>query len=145
MIEVMQLLATFAAGIWTGAAIYIGFVEHPSSRSVGDTFAVQYFRNMSKRTAPLMMILSATSGLSACTAWYQGGETAWLIGGLLQLSLFPITGLLIVPTNIKLVRLDPAGASEESSALLNKWSRMHWIRTLVGSISFPLFLWLLTR
>lgn len=143
MIESAQLIAVLASGIWTGAAIYIGFAEHPSTLKVGHTFATEYFRHMSKRTAPLMMFLSAVSGLTACGIWWISGSSAWLVGGLLQLSMFPLTGIFIVPTNIKLIRIDPRTEPEQTTALLRKWGSLHWMRTIVGSTSFPLFAWLL--
>jgi len=143
MFEIVQFIATLAAGIWTGAAIYIGFAEHPSAVKTGHIFATEYFRHMSKRTAPFMMLLAALSGLTAGWIWWITGSNAWLIGALLQLSMFPLTGLLIVPTNIKLIRIDPTTEPELAAALHKNWGRMHWIRTAIGGLSFPLFLWLL--
>ena len=143
MLEAAQFLAITAAGIWTGAAIYIGFAEHPSAVKTGPTFATEYFRHMSKRTAPFMMVLAALSGMSAGWVWWINGDNGWLIGASLQLGMFPLTGLLIVPTNIKLIQIDPAAEPELAARLHSKWGRMHWLRTAIGGLSFPLFLWLL--
>jgi hypothetical protein len=143
MLEFMQLVATLAAGIWTGSAVYIAFAEHPSALKVGLEFATLYFRHMSKRTAPFMMVISATSGLAAIYVWWHTGSGAWLTGGILQLSMFPLTGALIVPTNIRLIRIDPVAEPEQTAALHKRWGQMHWLRTIIGSLSFPLFTWLL--
>jgi len=143
MIESAQLIAVLASGIWTGAAIYIGFVEHPSTMKVGHTFATEYFRHMSKRTAPLMMFLSALSGLTACGIWWVSGSTAWFVGGSLQLSMFPLTAIFIVPINIKLIRIDPLTEPGQNAELHKKWGMLHRVRTVLGGMSFPLFTWLL--
>ena len=140
MLELLKVLATFAAGLWTGAALYIGLIEHPSSLKLGIPSAIEYFRHMSKWTAPLMMLLAATSGLSACWVWWQSSELAWLTGGLLQLGMFPLTTLLLVPTNLQLLKVDPVQQPEQAATLFNKWGKMHWVRVVVGSASFPLFL-----
>ena len=63
-----EFLATLAAGLWAGAALYIAIAEHPSALKVGVNFATDYFRPMSKRTAPLMMILSAVGGIAGLYA-----------------------------------------------------------------------------
>jgi hypothetical protein len=144
MPELTQYIATLAAGIWTGSAIYIGFAEHPSALKVGLNFATEYFRHMSKRTAPFMMVMSATSGIAAMYVWWNTGSSAWLAGGILQLGMFPLTAALIVPTNIKLIRIDPVAEPDLTAALHKRWGQMHWLRTVIGSVSFPLFLWLLS-
>lgn len=145
MLETVQVIATLTAGIWTGAAIYIGFSEHPATLKMGHVFAIQYFRHMSKRTAPFMMAMSAISSVAAFWVWSLNGSSAWLIGALLQLSMFPLTGFFIVPTNIKLIRIDPLAEPELAAALYRKWGRMHWLRTATGTLSFPLFVWLLLQ
>ena len=145
MLLIAELVATLAAGLWAGAAFYIGFAEHPAALKVGVGFATAYFRHMSKRTAPLMMALAGISGLSAGYAWWQTSATAWLVGAVLMLGMFPFTAALIVPTNLKLIRIDPERQAQEAATLHAYWRKAHWARTVLGSIPFPLFVWLLTR
>jgi len=138
-----EQFATIAAGLWAGISIYIALVEHPSALRVGVQFATDYFRVMSKRTAPLMMILAATGGVAAVYVWYQGGNPGWLIGGALLLLQFPLTALFIVPTNIRLLKIDVDQANDEALALHHKWRTMHGVRTLLGCPPFVMFVWLL--
>ncbi len=138
-----EYLATLAAGLWTGAAVYIAFAEHPSALRVGVHFATEYFKPMSKRTAPMMMVLSALGGGAGAYVWFAGGATGWLVGALLLLGMFPFTAIFIVPTNIKLLRVDAINDSAEASTLHARWARMHWLRTLLGSPAFLIFAWLL--
>ena len=91
------------------------------------------------------MVMSALSGLAALWVWWISASNAWLAGALLQLGMFPLTGLLIVPTNIKLIRIDPTIEPELTVMLHKKWGRMHWLRTATGAWSFPLFVWLLLQ
>lgn len=77
-----EYLATLCAGLWAGAAIYIAICEHPSALKLGVGFATEYFRRMSRRTAPLMMILSAAGGLAGLLAWWDNGVAGWLAGWL---------------------------------------------------------------
>ena len=140
-----ETLATIAAGLWAGISIYIAFVEHPSVLRVGLPFATEYFRVMSKRTAPLMMILAAIGGAASIYAWYQGGDQLWMIGGCLLLILFPFTAIFIVPTNIRLLKIDVDESADEAAALHARWSTMHGIRTVIGFPPFLMFVWLLAK
>ena len=99
-----EYLATICAGLWTGAAIYIAIFEHPSVIKLGVNFATAYLRRMSRRTAPLMMILSAAGGFAGLFALLNNGVAGWLLGSILLLAMFPLTGILIVPTNLKLLK-----------------------------------------
>jgi hypothetical protein len=139
-----EYLATLAAGCWTGAALYIAIAEHPSALRVGVRFATEYFRPMSKRTAPLMMILSGVGGIAGLYAWWNNGVSGWLIGGVLLLAMFPLTGILIVPTNLKLLKVDALNNPEEAELLHARWGKMHWLRTIVGAPAFLIFAWYLT-
>jgi len=141
---VLALIATTAAGLWAGAALYIGFAEHPSAVKVSVGFATDYFRIMSKRTAPLMMVLAAVAAVAGVAAWFDDGGMLWLIGAILMAGMFPFTAIFIVPTNLKLVRLDAAEAPDEAAALHARWGVMHAWRTILGMPAFPLFLWALT-
>lgn len=143
MLELAQIVATLAAGAWAGISFYIGFAEHPSALKVGVPFATDYFRHMSKRTAPLMMILAAISGVCGLYAGWRADSLGWLAGGAIQLAMFPLTAALIVPTNIKLIKIDPNAELETATRLHTRWGRMHNLRTVIGSVSFPLFVWLL--
>ena len=133
------IIATLAAGLWAGAAIYIAFCEHPSALKVGVQFATAYFKPMSKRTAPLMMVLAAIGGVAGCLNWYYTGGSTWLVGGALLLAMFPLTGMLIVPTNIRLINIDAVAEPEQAARLHAIWGRMHLIRTVLGVIPFLLF------
>lgn len=138
-----EFIATLAAGLWAGAAFYISFSEHPSALKVGVRFATEYFRPMSKRTAPLMMVLAAVGGGAAIWAWLSEAGVWWLVGGVLLLGMFPFTAIFIVPTNLKLLKVDPLESGEEAAALHARWGRMHALRTMIGAVAFPLFLTLL--
>ncbi|MGI9309851.1 MAG: DUF1772 domain-containing protein [Gammaproteobacteria bacterium] len=137
------IIATLAAGLWAGAAIYIAFCEHPSALKVGVQYATAYFKPMSKRTAPLMMVLAAIGGIAGCMNWYYTGESAWMVGGALLLAMFPLTGMLIVPTNIRLINIDAEAEPERAARLHATLGRMHIIRTVLGSIPFVLFVFAL--
>ena len=140
----MDYIATLLAGLWAGCSVYIAVAEHPSVLKVGVGFATDYFRVMSRRTAPLMMALAGLSGAAALYIYLTAGGAGWLLGAILMIGMFPFTGLLIVPTNLKLLKVDCETNPEEALALHRRWSTMHWLRTVIGAPAFLIFLWELT-
>ena len=140
----LEYAATSAAGLWAGAALYIGFAEHPSALKVGVEYATAYFRPMSKRTAPMMMALAGIAAITGGGAWYAGGGGPWLFGAILMLAMFPFTGVLIVPTNLRLLKIDAQASPIEAEKLHAKWSVMHNLRTALGAPAFFIFLWALS-
>lgn len=53
----------------------------------------------------------------------------------------PVTLLVIMPTNQKLMAINPATAGPESRALIVKWAELHAIRTALGFAAVIAFLW----
>jgi hypothetical protein len=145
MSPIMELLATLATGLFTGAAVYVTLVEHPARVSCGTGVAITEFRPSYKRAAVLQAILALVGAAAAATRWGIGGQPAWLIGGLLLGAVIPFTLLVILPTNKRLldVSLDPN--SSETVALLARWGWLHAVRSATSLLAFLTFLSLLAR
>ena len=117
-----EFIATISAGIWAGAAFYISFAEHPSALKVGVAFATEYFRPMSKRTAPMMMLLAALCGGTSIYAWYSGAEVSWLLGGVLMLAAMAST--LPAPAVIPTHGVIQLGSNVGRAIIMRHW--IHW-------------------
>ena len=140
-----QLIATLCAAIFTGAAIYINLVEHPARMSLGTAVALAEWKP-SYRRATLMQAPLAIAGLAAALgAWAIGGGRAWLLGGLVLGAVVPFTLLVIFATNEQLQHLDPAaeGDLDRAHALLERWNRLHAVRSLLSLTALVIFLVLL--
>src|SRR6266849_5916818 len=83
MSPLLEILATLAAGLFTGAALYVTAVEHPARVSCGSALAVTEFRPSYERGAIMQATLALTGALAAMVRWGLGGQIGWLIGGLL--------------------------------------------------------------
>ena len=99
-------LATVAAGLFAGAALYVTLVEHPARTGCGPMLAVAQFRKSYPRGAALQAPLAIVGCLSAAGAWLAGAGAGWLLASLLLGVLVPFTLVVIRPTNRRL--LDPA-------------------------------------
>lgn len=84
--------------------------------------------------------LAVAGFLAAVGAWLQGRGIVVLIGGLVLGLVVPFTLIVIFPTNRQLS--DPAldMGSANAAALLDKWNRLHVVRSIAGFGSFLILL-----
>lgn len=140
---IFELLATFCAAIFAGAAIYINLVEHPARMSLGPTAALAEwapsYHNATRMQAPLAMV----GALAGVAAWLRGGDVGWLIGAILLGAVIPITLIVIMPTNRELLDPPTAQDPERVRALLGRWNRLHALRSVLSTVAFVIFLVLL--
>jgi hypothetical protein len=99
---VSEIVATFASGIFAGAAVYINLVEQPARLSCGAELAVTEWRPSYKRGTLMQVPLALIGALSTLASWWFDSGRAWLVGGLLLLLVIPFTLIVILPTNKRL-------------------------------------------
>jgi hypothetical protein len=141
---IAQILATLAASVFFGAAVYINLVEQPARLSCGSRIAVTEWRSSYKRGTRLPP-LALIGSVSAVVAWWTNRDWGWMLGGLLLVAVIPFTLLCILPTNQRLESEDLDLASDEAVRLLRLWGQLHAIRSLVSGMALLLFLFLLSK
>ena len=140
---ILQTFATLSAGLFCGAAIYISLVEHPARMSCGTAIAVTEFAPSYKRATVMQVLLAAISFLSSLSAWLINPNISWLIGGIFIVIVIPFTVVFILPTNKKLLDSSLDKDSEYAKQLLNRWGRLHAVRSILSLASFIIFLYAL--
>ncbi len=141
----LEMLSTLSAGLFAGAAIYINLVEHPARMECGTILAVTEFAPSYHRATYLQAGLAAVGFLSAVAAWFMGASLWWLIGGIILGLVIPFTLIVIYPTNKKLLDSSLDKSSETAAMLLTRWARLHAVRSILGLVSFLIFIILLAR
>ena len=142
--SLLEILATLAAGLFTGAALYITAVEHPARMSCGSALAVTEFRPSYERGAIMQAPLALLGAFAAGVRWGLGGQLGWLIGGLLLGAVVPFTFIVILPTTERLLNASLDFDSPESAALLRRWGHLHAVRSAASLVAFLIFVLLLT-
>jgi hypothetical protein len=140
---VFQLIATLAATLFAGAALYINVAEHPARMTLETRMAALQWAPSYKRATLLQAPLALLSLASGAAVWLLSGEVAWLVAALLIGAVVPFTFAVIMPTNHKLLAPGRDLASAETRALLDKWSKLHAVRTLLSLVASVVYLWLL--
>lgn len=139
----LQLIATFAATLFAGAALYINVAEHPARMTLETRMAALQWAPSYKRATLLQAPLALLSLVSGTAVWLLGGGVVWFVAALLIGAVVPFTFAVIMPTNHKLLAPGRDLAAAETRALLDKWSKLHAVRTLLGLVASVVYLWLL--
>ena len=140
MLTILEFLATLCSALFAGAALYINLVEHPTRMGCDTKTAATVWAPSYKRAAVMQASLAVLGALAGALAWLLGGGLQWLAGALLLGSVVPFTLVVIKPTNNQL--LDPGRdlESAQTRALLEKWGRLHAVRSVLSLLATVLFL-----
>ena len=87
--------------------------------------------------------LAVVGSLSAFISWWFDRSLSWLLGGVLLLLIIPFTLVVILPTNKRLESRELDLRSEEAGLLLQRWGRLHAVRSVVSGVAFLIFLFTL--
>jgi Domain of unknown function (DUF1772) len=143
MLQILQLIATLAATLFAGAALYINVAEHPA-RMVLDTRAAALQWGPSYQRATLLQApLALLSLVCGTAAWLLGATAGWFIAALMIGAVVPFTFLVVMSTNRKLLDSNRDLASAETRSLLEKWNKLHAVRTVLSLTAAIIYLWLL--
>jgi hypothetical protein len=143
MKTMFELLAALASGLFTGAALFLTFVEHPGRMELGPVLGIPSFAAMYKRATRMQPGLAFLSFSGGMAAWLAGANIWWLLGGIIMGALFPYTIILMLPVNLELISPGLDKNSLRAAQLLDKWGNLHKYRTLAGLVAFVIFLLLL--
>ena len=141
MLETLQFLATLSATLFAGAAIYINVAEHPARMALDTRGAALHWAPSYKRATWMQAPLAMVGFLCGVGAWLLGGGLVWLIAALVIGAVVPITFMVIMPTNRQLLAAGRDLQSGETRRLLDRWGRLHGIRSIASAIAATLMLW----
>lgn len=140
MLAVAEFIAILSALIFSGAAVYINLVEHPTRLSFSNSIALSVWQPSYKRATRMQAPLALVSGFAATWVWWLSGSLAWLFAGVLILLVVPFTFAVIMPVNVELQRSELEPESVGTRKLLESWGRLHAVRSVLALLSSFLML-----
>ncbi len=143
MVAVSKLIAALSCTIFTGAALYINLVEHPARMGCDTKTAVTVWAPSYKRATVMQAPLAVLSFVAGASTWVLDGGIMWLTGAIVIGSVVPFTFIAIMPTNHQLLEPNRNPASDETRELLEKWGRLHAVRSGLSLIASLIYLILL--
>ena len=137
-------LALILAAAFAGAALYVNAVEQPARLALDDAGALAEWKPSYVRGYAMQATLAAVSGLLGLAAAWIASDWRWVLGALLMLANWPFTVLVIVPTNNRLKAITPETIDPLTRSLIERWGRLHAVRTALGVASVLAYWWALT-
>jgi Anthrone oxygenase len=134
-------IALAIAAIFTGAAVYINVAEQPARLRLDNCALLTEWKPAYERGFAMQAPLAAIGCAAGLFAWWQTRDLRWLVGSLVLIANWPFTMLVIMPTNSKLMAMDPASAGPECRALVVRWGWLHGVRSVLGAAATLIFLW----
>ena len=84
-----------------------------------------------------MALVGSVLGL---LAWWQTNEWLWLLGAFVLVANWPYTLFAIMPTNNQLKAINSANAGSMSRILIERWGKLHAVRSVLGFAATLVFL-----
>jgi hypothetical protein len=140
MIVGFEFLAVLCCTLFAGAAIYISLVEHPARMGCDTKTAAMVWVPSYKKATVMQAPLAGSSFLAGLGAWLFGGGILWLIGAVLIGLVIPFTFIGVMPTNHQLLAPGLDLSSTETRSLLDKWGRLHAVRSALSFLGAIVYL-----
>ncbi len=142
MRQLAEFIALLSCSLFTGAAVYITFIEHPARMRCGIELAATEFVPSYRRATVMQATCAALGLLSSIAAWLAGATFWWLVAGVLLGAVIPFTLIVILPTNKQLLSPTLDRQSAETGRLLARWGALHAVRSVLSGMALLLFLYL---
>jgi Domain of unknown function (DUF1772) len=140
MLAVFQFVAVLCCILFAGAAIYINLVEHPARMGCDTKTAATVWAPSYKKATAMQAPLAVLSFFAGVGAWLLGGGMLWLIGAVLIGLVVPFTFIAVMPTNNRLLAPGRDLSSAETRSLLEKWGRLHAVRSVLSFLASVVYL-----
>jgi len=140
MLVPLKFIATLSAATFAGAALYVNLVEHPARMTLDARAAVLEWAPAYARGTWMQAPLALLSLVAGLGAWLLGGGVGWALAAVLIGAVVPFTFLGVMPTNRALLAPGRDLAAAETRALLERWARLHAVRTVLSLAATVLYL-----
>ncbi len=134
-------LALAAAGAFTGASLYVNYVEQPARLALDDEALSKEWEPSDHRGFIVLAGLAFVAALFGFIAYRELDDVRWLLGAIVVIASWPYTYLAIVPLNNRILALIGADAAHEARKVIDLWGKLELGQTALGLLSALIFMW----
>jgi len=134
MLELTQIVAILSSTLFAGAALYVSLVEHPARLSCGTELAATEFGPSYKRATVMQVVLAVLAAIAGVIRGFLSGDPIWFVGAAAIIAVIPFTLVVMLPINNRILEPARDKTSTETRSLLERWGRLHAVRT-IGSLA----------
>jgi len=134
-------LALAAAGAFTGASLYVNYVEQPARLALGDDALIKEWEPSDHRGFVVLAGLAALAAILGFIAYRELNDIRWAAGALVAIASWPYTYLAIVPLNNRILALIGADAAHEARKVIDLWGKLEIGQTAIGLLATLAYVW----
>ncbi len=134
-------LALAAAGAFTGASLYVNYVEQPSRMALDDASLLKEWERSDHSGFIVLAGLSLLSAIFGFIAFREHDDLRFLFGAIAVLASWPYTYLAIVPLNNRILAYFSADAAHDARRIIDLWGKLEIGQTAIGVIATLIYIW----
>ncbi len=143
LLGIVKFIAALSCTLFTGAAIYVNLIGHPARMGCEAKTGANVSAPLFKRATIMQALLAILSCVAGIGAWRLSGDVIWLAGAVVIGLVVPFTLIAILPANYRLLKTNRILASDETGKLLDRWAKVHFVRSGLSFIASVIYLALL--
>jgi hypothetical protein len=132
-------LALAAAGAFTGASLYVNFVEQPARLKLDDRGLMKEWETSDHRGFALLAGLSLVSAILGFIDYKGSEDVRWLAGAATIIAAWPFMFYAVSPLDNRILALIAAEDGAEARKSIELWGKVELALTALGALAVALF------
>jgi hypothetical protein len=132
---IFDILTLLFTSLFFGASLYVSVVEQPARLACQTDAALAQWRPSFKRAAAMQILFTIAGVVCAVFAYFLHSNMMGLLGGLILATVAPYTLIIIMPVNRLLLNPERTAETPDTASLIEKWGKLHLVRTVVSFIA----------
>lgn len=134
-------LALAAAGGFSGASLYLNYVEQPAREALDDAALAKEWEPSDHRGFVVLAGLALLSAICGFVTFRELDDVRWLLGALAIIASWPYTYFAIVPLNNRILALIGGEGAHEARNVIKLWGQLELGQTGLGLLAVAIYLW----